>query len=89
MRTREGWYDPDVLEAISAPGADGEEAKEVKTLHVRELQKGMELLDDVVDVNGRLLVAHGQEVSSGLLERLSNFSENVGLKEPLRVLVDK
>lgn len=86
LRSRSGWYDPDVLRALSQPANEPEVQEEIQELPLRELRTGMVLMDDVQASDDRLLVAHGQEVSPGLLERLRNFSENVGVKEPLRVL---
>ncbi|MFQ5503885.1 MAG: HD domain-containing phosphohydrolase [Planctomycetota bacterium] len=87
LRGRAGEYDPGVLLALGSASDAGESIEEIRELPVSELRSGMVLVDPVESTDGRLLVAHGQEVSVGLLERLRNFSENTGVKEPLRVAI--
>ncbi len=36
---------------------------------------------------GLLLIARGQEVTPGLLERVRNFSSELGIHEPIRMVV--
>ena len=52
-----------------------------------ELVDGMILAEDVRIMDGRMLVARGYEVNRTLLERIKNFSEKPGIKEPVRVIV--
>jgi hypothetical protein len=87
LRGRANVYDPEVLRALDGVQQTEETGEEIREVSVSNLCVGMVLLDPVETVDGRLLVAHGQEVSAGVVERLQNFSQNVQLKEPLRVLV--
>lgn len=87
LRGRAGWYDPAVLEALERRENAQDDAFESRELGVVELRPGMILIDDVTTIEDRLLVAHGQEVGVSLIERLRNFAENTGVKEPIRVLV--
>jgi hypothetical protein len=48
---------------------------------------GMILADDVWILDGRMLVARGYEVNRTLRERIKNFYEKPGIKEPVRVIV--
>jgi len=81
-----GSYDAEVLIALTTC-EDGAVVEEIREVPVAGLRAGMVLVDAVEAQDGRLLVANGQEVSVGLLERLHNFACNVGVKEPLRVVV--
>jgi len=87
LQARQGEFDPAVLVALGATSDEAGGAEQIQELAVAELRSGMVLVDPVEASDGRLLVAHGQEVSVGLLERLANFSQNVGVKEPIRVAV--
>ena len=87
VRGHSGVYDPGVLVALGVALDVNDCVEEIRELPISELTTGMILLDPVKGTDGRLLVAHGQEVSVGLLERLKNFSRNMGVKEPLRVAI--
>jgi len=87
LRGREGEYDPAVLEALAHTSWSQGTFEDVREVPVDGLRVGMVLLDPVESTDGRLLVAQGQEVSVGLLERLRNFATNIGVKQPLRALV--
>jgi response regulator RpfG family c-di-GMP phosphodiesterase len=86
MRGRTGWYDPAVLEAFAAlVGAEG--GAQVQEMRLREVRAGMRFAEDVRTRKGVLLIARGQEVTLGLLERIRNFSEHLGVKEPVWMIV--
>jgi len=57
-----------------------------RDFNVGELKRGMVFADDV-NTEKRLLVARGQEVTSSLMERLQNFDSEVGVRQPLRVVL--
>jgi response regulator RpfG family c-di-GMP phosphodiesterase len=87
LRGRQGWYDAALLEAL--PAALGRTAGGATVLEVRlrDVRVGMVFAEQVVAKNGMLLIARGQEVTPSLLERIHNFSEKVGVVEPIRVVV--
>ena len=87
LRSRPGEFDPAVVVALGNLSEGEGAGEEIRELALSELRSGMVLVDPVEGTDGRLLVAHGQEVSVGLLERLMNFSQNMGVKEPIRVAV--
>lgn len=87
LRSRTGIYDPEILMALGTAEPANQVEEEIRDVSIQSLTTGMVLLDPVESVDGRLLVAHGQEVSAGVVERLRNFSQNLEIKEPLRVLV--
>ncbi len=65
---------------------DGE-PEPVRGVSVQEMRVGMVLTEDVRTAAGLLLVAAGQEVSVGLLEKIGNFHTTTGLQEPLWVRI--
>ncbi len=86
LRARNGRYDPKVLKALEM--ALGLEVKyELRSVKIGELRGGMIFAEDVTSLEGRLLVAKGQEVTPALFERLKNFSRVAPVKEPIKVLV--
>jgi response regulator RpfG family c-di-GMP phosphodiesterase len=89
MRGREGWYDPTVLEAlVDSLGSAGAGA-EVRELALKNVRRGMTFAEDVTTRGGLLLIARGQEVTEGLIERIHNFSPTLGVREPVRVFMPK
>jgi response regulator RpfG family c-di-GMP phosphodiesterase len=83
---RKGWYDPELLGALAAVlgGAGGSTVREMR---LRDVRPGMTFAEDVLAKTGVLLIARGQEVTLGLLERIKNFSENIGVREPVRMII--
>lgn len=79
---RTGAYDPAVLDAMVSQSTAAYETLEVS---VGDLQAGMVLLTPVMARRGGLLVAQGQEVSVGMIERLQNFAAGDGVEEPIVV----
>lgn len=87
LHARTGWYDPEVLLALAALQGGESDFEVVREVGVGELELGMEFVDDVTAEDGRLLVSRGQEVTEGVRERVRNFAENLGVKQPMRVLI--
>lgn len=86
LKQRPGWYDPKVLTALEAViWIEGK--YQVQVIPLGDLQDNMILDDDVWTTTGTLLIAKGQEVNQLIRRRLHDFAENVGVKEPLQVLV--
>lgn len=87
LRGRAGWYDPDVLQGFAEVLGHSSATTEVREVRLREIRAGMVFAEDVTTQTGLLLIARGQEVTAGLLQRVRNFSENIGVKEPVRMIV--
>lgn len=86
LAERHGFYDPGALSALGE--VVEEEAGFVKaTLKVAELRDDMVLSEDVLLQDGRLLVAMGYRVNRTLRERLKNFAQKPGIREPIHVLI--
>ena len=86
LRGRIGWYDPEILEALA--DLCGRDKKEVMVheLTLRDIVAGMLFGEDVKSAKGLLLIARGQEVTPSLLERVRNFSSELGIREPIRMI---
>ncbi|HPF69420.1 MAG TPA: response regulator [Candidatus Krumholzibacteria bacterium] len=85
LRTNKSRYDEALLHLYEEIAAPDEGAEPVRGVTVREMQVGMTLVEDVKTETGLLLVAAGQEVTLGLLEKINNFHDASGLQEPLWV----
>ena len=87
LRSRKGWYDPELLQVLAEVlGASAGEF-EVREMPLRAVRRGMVFADDVATRTGVVLIARGQEVTASLLERVRNFSEKIGVREPVRLIV--
>ena len=90
MQTRRGCYDPRILDAVFAcfdiyltrPTAC---VPQTQSVRVMDLQVGQMLLSNVLNNDGVMLVTAGTRITSTLLERLHNFAELSGVKEPIYV----
>jgi len=85
LRSREGWYDPAILEAFAELHGSRRQEVLVQQFRLRDLAVGMYFDEDVTSARGLLLIARGQEVTPGLLERVRNFSSEMGIREPIRM----
>lgn len=88
LSTETGLYDPVVLSALAEVIEEDIEYTKA-SLAASQLHDGMILADDLRLLTGRLLAARGYKVNRTLRERLRNFSEKPGIKEPVAVLVPK
>jgi response regulator RpfG family c-di-GMP phosphodiesterase len=87
MRGRKGWYDPALLQPFSEVAARAASNVELRQVSARELRQGMVLRENLFTKNGMLLVTKGNEVTPGLLERISNFQRKMGVREPISVVI--
>jgi response regulator RpfG family c-di-GMP phosphodiesterase len=87
LRGREGWYDATVLDAFAEILGRSRGTGEMREMRLRDVRPGMAFAEDVTTRTGVLLIARGQEVTVSLLERIRNFSEHIGVKEPVRMIL--
>ena len=85
MRGRGGRYDPDLLDALEGSRNFDGEGREIRQVQLQELSEGMILGADVTAPTGVVLAARGLTVGPGLLLRLQNFAEKIGVQEPVVV----
>jgi hypothetical protein len=86
MRGRTGMYDPEILEAFAELRGRGKKEAREHELTLRDMKTGMFFGEDVKSAKGLLLIARGQEVTPSLLERIRNFSSELGIREPIRMI---
>jgi len=86
LKKRNNRYDPNVLNALEFV-ISTRLTHETRSISVSELEENMILDEDVHTFKGQLLLSKGQEVTWPLIERLTNFSDTVGVREPIRVIV--
>jgi len=95
MCTREGWYDPYILDALKkevestldAEVASTGEEWVVKSIPVKDIMAGMVLADDLRDNRGVMLIAKGYEITEVVKMRLLNFARLGAVVDPVKVLV--
>jgi response regulator RpfG family c-di-GMP phosphodiesterase len=85
MRGRTGSYDPAILEAFAKLHGDSQAVRLIE-LQMRDLAIGMVFGEDLKSAAGVLLVARGQEVTAGLLERLRNIPTDVAGRRGVRMI---
>ncbi len=78
-----------MVEALALLRKSPASENSVQELSLRELKVGMTFAEDVKSSTGLLLISRGQEVTAGLLERLSNFAQHFGTAKPVKVILPK
>jgi response regulator RpfG family c-di-GMP phosphodiesterase len=81
-------YNPELVFQLSSFHLD-EVGEMVKMVRMKDLKTGMIADSDIRSQNGLLLVPKGQEITYPVLERLRNFARQIGIVEPVRVLVQQ
>jgi len=85
LSQRTGAYDPKLLEELRALA--GTKTEPVRELPLHALRAGMVFAEDVRSRSNTLLVARGQTVTPGLIERMKNLPTGQ-VREPIRVHVE-
>ena len=83
-------YDPDVVNAAFAcfnirPAVEVDPKAASDAVSLKELQTGWTLLGDLETSDGTLIARSGTKVTPMLLEKLRNFAQISGIKEPIHV----
>lgn len=85
LRFETGVYDPQLLKAYAAIAELAADQSGPRGVAMHELRIGMVMAESVRSLSGVLLVAAGQEVGDGLLKRIQNYNDTVGIELPLWV----
>jgi response regulator RpfG family c-di-GMP phosphodiesterase len=85
LREHNGKYDPDILASLVRAKATSP-TRGLSEVLLAALRPGMYLAKGVSSTSGMLLVARGQEVTTGLLQRLRNLPIGT-IREPITVFV--
>ncbi len=86
LRKQTDVYIPEVLDALEDLEVRPDKMME-KAVKVSELDTWMILDEDVFAEGELLLASKGQEVTTTVLGRLRNFAKNIGVVEPIRVII--
>jgi len=86
LRKQTDVYIPEVLDALEDLEVRPDKVM-VKAVKVSELDTWMILDEDVFAEGEILLASKGQDVTPTVLERLRNFAKNIGVTEPIRVII--
>jgi response regulator RpfG family c-di-GMP phosphodiesterase len=78
---------PHVLAALRKVKGVRAHQEIVKSVRIMELEVGMRLAEDVVAVNGLVLIGRGTVATEVMLDRLSNFARVVDIVEPVLAAV--
>lgn len=76
---------PEALHAAVSAVEVVKEHAEIRQIKISQLEVGMVADEDVMCLNGTLLLASGQEISQSILIRMTNIAKSVGIKEPFRI----
>ncbi|HTV56436.1 MAG TPA: HD domain-containing phosphohydrolase [Terriglobia bacterium] len=87
LHARAGWYDPSILKVMTQVYRVEATGAQMKQVTLRDVRPGMEFAEDVKTTRGLLLIARGQKVTPGLMERISNFPPTLSVKQPILVTV--
>ena len=86
MRARSGEYNPALLRAIEEAGEPVVEWRQ-EVVPAENLDTSMIANEDVRARNGLLLLTKGEQITYPALERLRSFATEIGIVEPVRVLL--
>jgi response regulator RpfG family c-di-GMP phosphodiesterase len=88
LQNRTAEYNPLLLNILTEikliPGSE-----QLVSAYIRDLSVGMIAEQDIMALNGVLIAPKGQEVTWSLIKGLKNFSQQVGIKEPILVKTRK
>lgn len=84
LQKRHAEYNPELLKLLTGIKLNPENEK-IVALDIRDLSMGMIVEQDILALNGVLIAPKGQEITRSLITGLKNFSQQVGVKEPILV----
>jgi len=89
MQQRRGWYDSKILGIVrscyGAAPSEPDTARPNVSVTVADLRVGMVLYSNIVTKDGTLVLSSGHQISQMSLERIQNFEQLFGIKEPIFV----
>lgn len=87
MRGSEGWCELQILEAFAGMRGISQETTQLLECLVKDLAVGMTFDEVLKSGIGLLRIARGQEVTRARLGRMRNFSAELAIREPVRMLL--
>jgi response regulator RpfG family c-di-GMP phosphodiesterase len=86
LEHRTGRYDPPLLAALRALRGDAAPSGEIREMRLADVRESMILASDVYSATGLLLIARGQQVTAGLLDRIRTQWIELAAKTAVRVV---
>ncbi len=86
MQKNSATYNPKLLKILIGIKLSPENEK-IVAVDIRDMSAGMITEQDIIASNGLLIAPKGQEVTLSLIKGLKNFSQQVGVKEPILVKI--
>lgn len=87
MQSRQGWYDPALLDTVRSyygiTAAARENARPSISVALLDLAPGMVLRSNIATKDGTLILSAGHQLSEMTLEKIQNFDRITGLKTPI------
>jgi response regulator RpfG family c-di-GMP phosphodiesterase len=78
-------YDPRVLDAVYSSIVEKPAGGAGTAVSVKQLVPGHELLSTLETLDGMIIAPAGTVLSETMLQRISNFAELIGIREPIHV----
>jgi response regulator RpfG family c-di-GMP phosphodiesterase len=91
LRLNHGFYDPKLLELVfGCYAASNETRTEARTvgLKANELQPGMVVAEPILTTSEYLILAAGHMLNETTIEKIQNFADLMGIKEPVYIKAD-
>jgi response regulator RpfG family c-di-GMP phosphodiesterase len=89
MQSRQGWYDPSLLDGVRSFYGIGaavcETSRPSISIALLDLAPGMMLRSNVATKDGTLILSAGHQLTEMTLEKIQNFERISGIKEPIFV----
>jgi hypothetical protein len=85
MATRRGQYDPAILAVLAREMKQTLLTPTIVNIAARHLQVGHILHSDIETTDGLLLLNRGRMITPATLEKIQNFQQLTGIKEPITV----
>jgi response regulator RpfG family c-di-GMP phosphodiesterase len=82
-------YSPRVLKALNQLSFESHTNRESESVHIRQLEKGRVLAQDVFSKEGVLLAAKDQEISEALRKRFLNLYNQGRIDETVNIIKDR
>lgn len=86
MRKKGEKYNPTVLDVLEKYKPKNIHST-IRNLGFKDVVPGMIAAEDVFAKNGAMLIPKGQEISWHIIQSLTNFEKQIGIVEPIRVLM--
>ena len=85
MRQQKGAYNPEIIKVLNSIKIEKQDR--IVVLNVADITINMIAAEDVIAKNGGLIIPKGQAITWPILQGLHNFAKQIGVVEPMKMLV--